>query len=178
MTKRQASKGKKPVITDIDPGKSEAMNGVEVQDFGEGIDAEVAERVCQFIETSARGLDHICSTNEGLVSSRQFHRWLEKSLALRQRYVRARDRQAEFMVYQALEIVDDTTHDTIVTEKGHEIPNGEWIQRSKVRADLRMRIAGKLSPKKWGEKIDVTSDHKPIAPPVVGMVVKRRGEDE
>jgi len=60
-----------------------------------------------------------------------------------------------------IEIADDTTNDTVSISKNGEIyenENREWINRSKARIDTRKWIASKLKPKKYGHKIDVTTD--------------------
>jgi hypothetical protein len=43
-----------------------------------------------------------------------------------------------------------------------EVVNTEHIQRSRLRVDARKWIASKLKPKKYGDKMDVTSDGKAI----------------
>jgi len=49
------------------------------------------------------------------------------------------------------DIVDETSNDTIVTDKG-EIPNSEWMQRSRLRYDARKWLVSKLNPKKYGDR--------------------------
>lgn len=144
----------------------ETDNALEVQYYGEGIDGAVAERICQLIEETPRGLDHICQTNEGLCSARQFHRWLDKSPGLRQRYLRARERQADYIMDETLEIADDSARDwkTLTRKDGSEIevPDQEVIARAALRIKARDRMAGKLAPKKWGDRLDLTSGGQPL----------------
>lgn len=40
--------------------------------------------------------------------------------------------------------------------------NGDAVQRSKLRVDARKWVAAKLKPKKYGDKIDVTSGNEPV----------------
>jgi hypothetical protein len=33
----------------------------------------------------------------------------------------------------------------------------EWVARSKLRVETRLKMAGKLAPKKYGEKLDINA---------------------
>lgn len=58
----------------------------------------------------------------------------------------ARDREEGFdaLAFSCISIADDTSKDNIETEHGL-IPNGEWIQRSKVRIETRLKLLAKWS---------------------------------
>ena len=122
---------------------------------------EIGERICELIGSSDRGLDFLCSKHAELPHAGTVHRWLNAHPEFREHYLRARERQADFIADQALEIADDTSRDTIETESG-ERANAEWISRSKLRVDTRLRIAGKLAPKRWGDRIQHAND--PVDP--------------
>ena len=72
-------------------------------------------------------------------------------------YVRGREPQADKLFEECLEIADDTSGDYI--EKKNDDGSTFWavdhehIQRSKLRIDTRKWMAGKLAPKKYGEKV-------------------------
>jgi hypothetical protein len=120
---------------------------------------ELGALICERIATTARGLDFICTRDEELPSSRTVHRWLNENEAFRQSYLRAREAQADLLFDECLEIADDTSSDTIIREYENgsvsEQPNSEWISRSKLRVDTRMRMAGKLAPKKYGDSVQL-----------------------
>lgn len=113
--------------------------------------AEICERLA--LGESLRG---ICRS-EGMPSQTTVFRWLDTDEAFREQYARARTKQAEFYLDEIIAISDDTTHDTKYTESGEQ-PNSEWISRSRLRVDARKWVMSKLAPKKYGEKIDVTTD--------------------
>lgn len=71
-------------------------------------------------------------------------------------YARAREAQVEHYADEIVEISDETDRDTIETEHG-EKPNSEWIARSRLRVDTRKWLMSKLAPKKYGDKVDVTT---------------------
>lgn len=50
--------------------------------------------------------------------------------------------------------------------------NGEHVQRSRLRIETRKWLMAKMKPKKYGEKLDMTSDGKPVS-----FVVTRGGKD-
>lgn len=149
----------KPALTRGESGLSEHkqahdVEAVEVQETLSEEQWAIAERICRLVEENPKGLDFICKSEEGLVSARTFHRWLEADIGLRQRYARAKERQAEFLVFQAIEIADDQKGDTIIGERGLT-QDAEWVSRARLRVDTRKWLAGKLNPKKWGDKLEV-----------------------
>ncbi|GAT33283.1 hypothetical protein TSACC_21696 [Terrimicrobium sacchariphilum] len=123
---------------------------------------EIAASICEAIASTPRGLDYICGTNEEFPSAKTVHAWLNEHEDFRKSYVLARERQADLLFDECLEIADNAAQDTILLEKNGceiELPDKEWILRSKLRVDTRMRMAGKLAPKKYGDKQEVT--HQP-----------------
>ena len=132
---------------------------------------EIADEICELVATTPRGLDFICSSDDKLPCARTVHSWLSAQPAFLQSYLRARERQADLIFDECLEIADDHSRDTkLVGTKGdeREVADTEWISRSKLRVDTRMRMAGKLHPKKYGDKLQTEiSDpqgNNPFAP--------------
>ena len=62
------------------------------------------------------------------------------------------------MAEEALEIADDTSQDTLTDDKGNERPNSEWIQRSKLRCEIRLKLAACYAPHVFGQNAKV--EHK------------------
>lgn len=119
---------------------------------------DLAEEICEALASTPRGLDWICARNEGFPSARTVNRWLAVHEEFRQNYAHARERQADLLFDECLEIADDTSSDTkMVGREGAETEacDSEWISRSKLRVDTRKWMAGKLAPKKYGDKVDV-----------------------
>ena len=122
-------------------------------------DKTTFESVCQAIETIPKGLKWILDADDDLPQLRTFYLWLEnegEGEELMQRYRRARNRQAELIIDETLEIADDTSQDTKTVggdENEREVVNSEWIQRSKVRIETRFKLAGKLDSARWGDKV-------------------------
>ncbi len=74
-------------------------------------------------------------------------------------YREAKKLQADALMEDALAIADDSIRDTIIGKNGDEIINGEWVARSRLRVETRMKIAAKLEPRKYGDKQLVQSEN-------------------
>ena len=81
-----------------------------------------------------------------------FFEWLKDDDVKANQYARACEVRAEGIFEDILEIADNSSNDTIYTDKG-EIPNSEWIARSRLKVDARKWMLGKMNPKKYGERI-------------------------
>lgn len=119
------------------------------------MDASVYEAICLHIETTRDGVLKTCTYMH--VSPKCFYEFRESSDEAGKRYARAKELQADAIVEEAIDIADHNTDDTLVDELGNARPDNEWIQRSKLRVDTRKWLAGKLRPKKYGDKLDLTS---------------------
>jgi len=104
--------------------------------------------------------------------------WLRTKKAFLDQYARAKQESADAMAEEILDISDDGTNDwmTIYTDKGYakEVPNNEVLQRSRLRVDTRKWLMAKMKPKKYGDKIDVTSDGKALPTPIYGSQSKEK----
>lgn len=67
---------------------------------------------------------------------------------------RAREEGFDMIAAECISIADATENDSIQTEHG-PIPNGEWIQRSKVRVETRLKLLAKWS-KRYADQRQAT----------------------
>lgn len=85
---------------------------------------------------------------------------------LSNKLVQARERGIEALLDEVIDIADDGTNDwtTKTNHDGTEYDavDRDHIQRSKLRIETRIKLAQMLKPKKYGPKLDVTSDGKQI----------------
>lgn len=113
--------------------------------------------------------------DEGMPHSDTFYIWLDSSEAKTVQYARAREERADKIFEEMLAIADDSTNDTmyIETKKGEiAVEDKEWTNRSRLRIDTRKWMLSKMLPKRFGDKLDVTSDGEKIASPVINMFPK------
>lgn len=85
------------------------------------------------------------------LSSKTFYEWIDNDEEKVKQYARVTEKRADAIFEEILDIADETSNDTIITDKG-EIPNSEWMQRSKLRVDARKWMLGKMNPKKYGDR--------------------------
>lgn len=119
---------------------------------------EEVEQVCERIENGSEGTRSILKSLE--MTPSRFWKTLETNPECQERYVRAKERQAELMADDILEISDDGTNDWMDrrNDKGEvigEMVNAEVVQRSRLRVESRKWVAAKLLPKKYGEKQEI-----------------------
>ena len=120
-------------------------------------DPEIATLICAEISATSKSLRTICQ-GENMPSVGTVLKWLrEDKDGFLAQYTRAKEDQADFLAEEMLAIADDGSNDTIVTEKG-DYENKEWTSRSKLRVETRKWIASKLKPKKYSERVDITTD--------------------
>lgn len=81
---------------------------------------------------------------------------------LSDKLARAREFGIEALLDETVDIADETAFDTIRGEEGNDRPNTEWISRSKLRIETRVKLAQMMKPKKYGAKVDVTSGGEKI----------------
>lgn len=70
-----------------------------------------------------------------------------------QRIVCAREAGYDAIADEILEIVDESTRDVVIAEDGTERTNTEVVARSRLRAEIRLKLLAKWSPKRYGEKV-------------------------
>jgi len=98
--------------------------------------------------------------DENMPDVTTFYVWIEKDEQKAKQYARATELRAEAIFEEILEIADDSSGDIVLNKDGVEVLNTEFVQRSRLKVDTRKWIASKLNPKKYGDKMDVTSDGK------------------
>lgn len=118
---------------------------------------EIADKICNIISTSSRGI-HSISKELELAPSTIF-KWLSEISQFSDNYARAKLEQAHYMAEEIIKISDNDSNDDIHVDSlsgGYEIPNKEWIARTRVRVDTRKWLMSKLAPKIYGDKIELS----------------------
>jgi len=131
---------------------------------------ELADTICTRL-AAGESLRKICN-DEAMPNKSTVLRWLAKDdhREFRDQYGRARELQADFLADEILEIADDASRDKkLVGGEGDEPPvevvDHEQIQRSRLRVDARKWYAGKVAPKKYGDRV-LTEHSGPRGGPV------------
>lgn len=87
-----------------------------------------------------------------------FYKWLRDDEEKAKQYARACEIRAENIFDDMLNIADDTSKDIKVDKDWNEQVNQDNIQRARLKVETRKWVLGKLNPKKFGDKLDMTSD--------------------
>jgi hypothetical protein len=130
---------------------------------------EIADTICERI-AEGESLVRICK-DDGMPSKTTVFNWLSSNKAFLDNYTRAREAQADTLFDQILEISDDGSNDTYKDEDGNPRTDHDVIARSRLRVDARKWMAGKLRPKKYGEKLELSGDAEN---PLAVAVIERR----
>lgn len=107
------------------------------------------------------------------VSKSTFLDWVANDNVKADQYARAIKERQEGLFEEIIEIADDDSNDYEEIELGDGViatkVNHEHIQRSRLRVDARKWALSKMNPKKYGDKVDLTTDGKEInnAPTIV-----------
>jgi hypothetical protein len=106
---------------------------------------------------AGRSLDRVLRDDADMPDPATFWRWHLQDETIRDNLARARENGVERLMGECVDIADETWNDTITDIAGNDKPNTEWISRSKLRIETRMKYAQMIAPRKYGPKLDVTS---------------------
>jgi len=111
-------------------------------DYTPELGKDICKRIAQGESVRAIGRDDM------MPSSTTIFNWLldEDKEEFFEQYAKARNIQAEHLFEELLDIAD----------------SGEDVNRDRLRVDTRKWYLSKVLPKKYGDKMDFTSDGKPI----------------
>lgn len=104
------------------------------------------------------------NTLKNNISSQTFYEWIDQDETKSKQYARVCEERADSIFEDIIDIADDQEHDIYIDQDGKKQTNHNVIQRSRLRVDSRKWMLSKMMPKKYGDKIDVTSDGKSLAP--------------
>lgn len=106
--------------------------------------------------------------DDWIPSESTFRRWCDDDTDLAAKYARAREDRADLIFEQCLDIADKQCADVYVVD-GVDVIDHNVIARAKLQIDTRKWMLGKMSPKKYGDKLEV--DGK------VGLTITISGDD-
>ena len=120
---------------------------------------ELADSICEELALGY-SIRTVCKP-EGMPAISTFFKWIRENEEFSKQYAKAKQEASDAMAEDILDIADDGTNDYIEREgkdgTTYEVVNSEVIARSRLRVDTRKFLMAKMKPKKYGEKIDVTS---------------------
>ncbi len=134
---------------------------------------EIATKICARI-AAGESMRNICKEDD-MPDRATVHLWLlnkdNKDFTIQ--YETACNTRAENMFEELLEISDDGTNDFMERESKDggkfSVLNSEAVSRSRLRVDTRKWFLSKVMPKKYGERLDLTTNGKDIPQPIINL---------
>ena len=166
------------------------MNAVAQQGYSVEAKAEIANHVVSQI-AEGRALTRILREDEGMPTVSTFFLWLRDDPDLSEQVERAREIGAATILDEIVNIADESGADVYIEYDKDDKPrakiDGEAIQRSKLRVYAREKYAQMIAPRRFGNKVDITSDGKELKPgnqlndnrlqAIVGLVAERKAAE-
>lgn len=134
---------------------------------------ELADKVCQEI-AHGKSMRTVCAPDDMPAMATLF-RWLRTHEEFREQYARATEERTEAFAEETIDISDDSL---TLAQGAFDNPKlaGSLVQAQRLRVDTRKWIMAKMKPKKYGDKLDLTSDGKALPTPIYSGVSKKDGE--
>lgn len=122
-------------------------------------------------------------------STQTFYKWLNESEEMAKDYARATDIRADVLFERMMDIaatpdpgetVTTKTVTTKVGDKGREVKKmkADRLGHRRLQVDTIKWAISKLKPKKYGDKLDITSDNEKLQQSVVILPPNKREEDD
>lgn len=130
---------------------------------------EIADRICHQLSEGI-SLRTVCKADD-MPDKQTVFSWFRKYPEFLDQYTRAKEESADAMAEDLLDIADDGTNDWMkikINGEEREIPNKEVVMRSRLRVESRKWLMAKMKPKKYGERIDHTTNGKDLPTPIYG----------
>lgn len=126
---------------------------------------KLADEICEQL-AMGYSIRTVCRP-ERMPSVQTFFRWLRSNEEFREQYARAKEEAADAMAEDLLDIADDGTNDWMekIDADGNLVGymlNGEHVQRSRLRIESRKWLMSKMKPKRYGDKLDMTTNGNDI----------------
>lgn len=139
------------------------MTGRPPYKWTEEVEAEIFTRIAK-----GDAVRNICA-DDWLPSADTFYKRLEADASFSERYTRAKGILADRIFEECLDIADSQEGDILEDGK----TNHDVIARAKLRIDTRKWMAGKLRPKVYGDKLELSGNAE--APLTISVV--KYGDD-
>jgi len=127
------------------------------------IHKDLVDEICERVARGERIKD-ICALDH-MPSIDTFYKWAQRFPEFSESLSRARATQADHLAEELFEIADDGSNDWMekFNKNGESMGwflNGEAVQRSRLRFEMRKFLMGKYNPEKYGESVKIGGDKK------------------
>lgn len=148
----------------------------------EVITKEVVNEILSRI-AGGESLKQIVESSDKMPAQSSWFLWLSKDdgetepyAGLSEKYTHACRARTDFLAERSMELAEEAVNDIVGDDKS----DSARVQARKLQIDAIHWYASKVNPKKYGDKLDVTSDNKPIQQnqiTLVNFADKKKDED-
>lgn len=124
---------------------------------------ELANKICSEL-AEGKSLRTVCKQKDMPDKSTVFD-WLAKNKGFADQYAQAKAESADALFEETIDIADDARN---VIVGGEDRADNARVQVERLRVDTRKWMMSKMKPKKYGEKIDHTTNGKDLPTPIYG----------
>jgi hypothetical protein len=134
---------------------------------------ELADQICEQLAEGI-SLRTVCLA-EDMPSARTVFRWLRTNEDFCQQYARAKEESADALFEETIDIADESLEGA---QDADPKSSGAIVQAYRLRVDTRKWYMSKMKPKKYGDKIDHTTDGKAFPTPIMQLNVQSNNSNE
>lgn len=122
---------------------------------------------------NGRSLRQVLGDSE-MPSRTALYSWLDKDKEYQERFARAQEMGDDVLFEETIDIartpmVGETEE---IGPNGITIKRGDMLGHRKLLIETIDKVLARRNPRKYGTKLDVTSDGRPLAaPPIIGMTI-------
>lgn len=134
---------------------------------------ELADRICEEIALG-KSIRTVCLAAEmpGLSS---IFKWIRENKEFSQQYAQATSERSECQHEDLLELGDEAIS---LAQSVNEKASGAVVQAVKLKADNMKWSMSKMKPKKYGDKIDMTTNGKDLPIPLLNGIYNNNSNQE
>lgn len=130
---------------------------------------ELADRICEELALG-KSMRTVC-TQEGMPAMSSVFKWLREHKEFSEQYAKAKEESTDAMAEDLLYISDTPVMGEVRTIKPDgsvEIKQDEMLGHRRLQVDSRKWLMAKMKPKKYGDKLDMTTNGKALPTPILG----------
>ncbi len=124
---------------------------------------ELGDKICSLL-SEGNSLRSVCLT-EDMPDKGTVFRWIREREEFRNQYARAKEESADAMNEDLLDLGDEAIR---LAQGVNPKASGAVVQGVKLKADNLKWVMSKMKPKKYGDKIDMTTNGKDLPIPIYG----------
>jgi len=139
---------------------------------------ELADTMCAEL-SQGRSLRSVCQ-DDGMPSGKTFFSWLRTYPEFLKQYEAAKQESADAMAEDTLFIADTPLEGEEITIKpdgSKEVKKSDMLGHRRLQVDTRKWLMSKMKPKKYGDKLDMTTNGKDLPTPILGGASAVRTDD-